>query len=556
LQSTRRTTFLILIAFLYLYFRGIQDHGLLDPIEGVNASVALNMVARGHFRDFVFPRVGDLPWAGKTLGFWWLEALLLVVFGWSEFSVRFLSVAATLGTLVAVWFLGRRMQDERAANYTAIIAGTGFSTYVASQLASPHALYVSFLSAALVGLVYAFRDRRFFLLFHASAALAFIVCGPAGIVLPWLSLLLYAFIAEQERFLLSALLYRPGLVASLLLGGGYLLMLHVSNPAMLTLMRYNPPAPAFGSFSSAAALFVLGLLPWAGCFVEALAAILPHRWSSLLSGHVLPSRKEGALLSVWAAVFLFFGLFSGDGLLVIAVFPALAALSGTHFSQALEKRELVSFQRSVLFEVLFFFPLLLVGILWLSHNGSDALQGTLTSIAPWLFFCFLFLFAGWHYARTRQPKKMMLHLCLTSMLALLPQAGILDLLAQGTSVRDVGLFIRDNMERDDIIVQYALNRPALFFYTARSSLLLHTQPIPGVMGQEIPEDLSLVRTWEDSKRVFMVIEKRQQNLTSLPPEVYNLIETNSPPHRLVVLSNRREKTQSGETSLSPPDTRQ
>jgi 4-amino-4-deoxy-L-arabinose transferase-like glycosyltransferase len=550
---------LILIVFLYLYFRGVQDHGLLDPIEGLNASVALNMVARGHFRDFIIPRAGDLPWAGKTMGFWWLEALLLVVFGWTEFSVRLLSVAATFGTLVAVWFLTRRIRDELAANYSVVIAGTGFSTYVASQLASPHALYVSLLSAALVGIVYAFRDRRFFLLFHASAALAFIVSGPAGIVLPWLCLLLYAIFTEQERFFLRALLYRSGLAASLVLGGGYLLLLHSSYPAMLTLMRHNTPAPALDAFSSALLLFIIGLCPWAGCCVEALSAILPRKWSSvlpaILPGQILPSRKEGVLLSIWAAVFLFFGLLSGDGLFVIAAFPPLASLTGAHFSRALEERELVVFQRSVLFEILFFFPLLLVGILWLSHNGSDALMGTLASIVPWLFFCSLFLLAGWYYTRTRQPKKMMLHLCLTSLLGLLPLAGILDLLAQGTSVRDVGLFLRENLERDDVIVQYALNRPALFFYTARGSTLIHTSPIPGIMGQEIAEDSSLIRTWNNPRRVFMIIEKHQQNLTSLPPEVYNLMETNSPPHRLVVLSNHRERTQIENTSPSSADAR-
>jgi hypothetical protein len=323
---------------------------------------------------------------------------------------------------------------------------------------------------------------------------------------------------------------------------------------MLTLMRHNLPAPAFNTFSSSLKLLVLGFCPWAGIYAETLSAALPRK-PSLLFGRefsILPSQREGALLSIWGTLFLFFGLLSGDGLLVVIVLPVWASLCGAHFSEALETRRLLVFQRAVLFEILFFFLFLPVGILWISHNGSEALKGTLASVMSWLFFCLLFLLAGWYYARTRQPHKMMLHLCLTSLLSLLPLAGFFDLLAQGISIRDVGLFLRENMERDDVIVQYAMNRPALFFYTAQSSILLHTQPIPGITGQKIPEDASLYRTWNDSRRVFMVLEKSQQNLTFLPREVYNLIETNSPPNRLVILSNRREKAKPGGDFSLPP----
>ncbi|MDR1874550.1 MAG: glycosyltransferase family 39 protein [Synergistaceae bacterium] len=528
----RKAAFLILVAFAYLYFRGIQDHGLLDPIEGVNASIGLSMV---RWRNLFAPLAEVLPGAGKAVGFWWLEALALLIFGWSEFSVRVLSVVASLGTLVATWFLTRRIRDERAANYAAVITGTGFSTYIASQLAAPHALYAAFLSTALTGVVYAFQDRRFFLLFHVSATLAFIAYGPGGIILPWLCLLLYAILAGQERFFLSALFCRSGLAATLFLGGGYLFLLYSVGPSTLTLMRYTPPAPAFNAFSPSLKLFVLGLCPWAGLYVETLSSALPR------SSSILPSQREGVLLSIWSAVFLFFGLFSGDGLLVVTVFPALSVLCGAHFSEALEARRILVFQRAVLFEIFFFLPFLLLGILWLSHNGSEALSGTLSSVVVWVFFCLLFLFTGWHYARTRQPKKMMLHLCLASLLSLLPLAGFLDLLAQESSVRDAGLFLRVSMARDDVMVQYAMNRPALFFYTARPSLLFYARPIPGAVGQEIPEDESLSRTWNDSRRVFMLIEKRQQNLTSLPTEVFSLLETSSSANRVVVLSNRRER---------------
>ncbi|WP_208873501.1 hypothetical protein, partial [Fretibacterium fastidiosum] len=39
----RRNLLIFLTILAYLYFRGIGDHGLLDPLEGVNASVGLTM---------------------------------------------------------------------------------------------------------------------------------------------------------------------------------------------------------------------------------------------------------------------------------------------------------------------------------------------------------------------------------------------------------------------------------------------------------------------------------------------------------------------------------
>jgi hypothetical protein len=549
LPSARKTAFLILIAFLYLYLRGIGDHGLLDPLEGVNSSVALNMVAR---QSFFAPLAGDLPWGGKSLGFWWLESLMLVVFGWSEFAVRFLPALAAVGTALSTWFLSRRMKDESAANFSAVIAGTSCLAYSVSQLASPHALYVCLLSAALTGLVYAFRDSRFFLIFHVSAALAFLAYGPAGIVLPWLSLLLYALLTGQERFLLKAALHRTGLAATCLLTGGYLLLLRSYNPGLLAAMRFNP-SPAFNTFVPALLLFITGFCPWTGFCLETLSTTLPRLFSALREGEVLPSRREDVLLSIWSIVFLCFGLFSGDGLLVFAAFPATAALCGVHFSEALENRRLLPFQRAVLFELLYLSAFLLAGLIRAVHSGTAGLKGTAPSVVPWFCFCLAFLFFGWYDTLRRRPFKALLHLCTISLLSLLPLAGAFDLLAQEVSVRDAGRFLKSNLEREDVVLQYAINRPSLFFYTARDSLLLNTLPIDGIEDQKILQISDLNRIWGDSGRVFMLIKKSRQDLTSLPKNVYNLFESRSVADKLVILSNYREKPGSSALPLPLPD---
>ena len=225
-RAARKTAYLVLIVLIYLFFRGIGDHGLLDPIEGVNASVALNMAMR---RNFTVPMADGHLYLGNSMGYWWLSALSLSlpVFGWEEFSVRLCSVVGGLGMAAAGWFIALRAYGERAANYAGVLIGSSLLVYATSQLASPHALYAFCVTLSLLGAVYALHDERFFTLLHVSAILAFVVYGPAGVVLPWLSLLIYALVTGQERFLARALSYWPGLLATALIGGSYIFFLKV-----------------------------------------------------------------------------------------------------------------------------------------------------------------------------------------------------------------------------------------------------------------------------------------------------------------------------------------
>ena len=524
--STRRAAFLIFGFLAYLFLRGIGDHGLLDPLEGLNAGVSLSMAIRG---DLLHPAFGSLPYLGKTMGFWWLNALGLRLFGWMEFAVRFFPALGALGTAFAAWLLARRMGGARAANYAAVIAGSSLLTYIASQLAAPHTLFAYFTSLALVGIVYGLQERRFFALLHVFSVLAFIVYGPAGFLLPWLTLFLYAAFIEDERIFRNALSYWPGLAATFLGGGGYLLLLYFKNPFLLDMMRFSPASPAFGSFFSSLLLLFVGLYPWIGTFPEAFFIVFSRKRGFLWLRH-----GREILLVFWFAVFAVYGLFSGDGLALVAVLPASGTLAALYLANAAENGQVKPLQRLVLFEILFFIPLLMGGLLRIVI--SDVLRSTLLSLLPWTFFCGLFLFAGWFYAKTKQPRKQMIHMCLTSLLAMLPLAGVFDLWAEATSLRNVGRYLREGREEGDALVQYAMNRPSIFFYTAKESLLIDTDALPQIAGQRGLDPQVLQTVWNWPRRVFMIVDRKQQFPPSMPQEVYNLYDDGG----CVVLSNKRD----------------
>ena len=210
--------------------------------------------------------------------------------------------------MAAAAALAVRRGRVRGARLAAVICGTSLLGFAASQLAAPHALYACLVAFALAGFVRAWDDRRYAVLAHAAAALAFIVHGPEGILLPWLCLYLYSVLTDDPGALTRPLLYRPGAAVTAVLALGYMLLLRLENPMALTLMLYRTPA-ALPSASFALPVLAAGSLPWTGFLLRAVAASWPRSGEDLLN-------PEGPrlLLLTGAGVFLLFGVFMGDTL--------------------------------------------------------------------------------------------------------------------------------------------------------------------------------------------------------------------------------------------------
>ena len=84
---------------------------LLDPDEGLYASIAQEMLSRG---DWVIPHVNGLPYLEKPPLYFWLTALTFRAVGPTEWAVRLWSALATLGAVLLTWRIGRRLYGPRA----------------------------------------------------------------------------------------------------------------------------------------------------------------------------------------------------------------------------------------------------------------------------------------------------------------------------------------------------------------------------------------------------------------------------------------------------------
>ena len=546
---------LFLALLLYLYFRGIGDHGLFDPLEGVNASIPLTMLARG---GYFIPRVGDSLCAGKALGTWWLSSFSLSVFGWTEFAVRFWPALAGLGmALAAVLAVG----GQRRAWLTASVSASMVLGFAVSQIASSHALYACCTGFAMAAFIRVGRllpevgesplarreERRWILLAHAASLAAFIVHGPEGIILPWLTLLSFSILTRRFGVLRACLTWWPAVAVSALGTVGCLLLQWLENPVLLRFLFFESPKFLAPSGKLVLAFLLMGTVPWPGFLLRAAWEAVPRTRAALLARDEVNS---GFFMVFWAFLFAFFALLMGDPLALAASVPALAALTGGALDRWLEAEppdaadpaQVSPVQIAVAVNILILVPVLIAG-LPLLLRAFPFLRGAMLSLVPWAIFTVIFLFATWHYARSRrdpaawprQMEKLARNGAAVALLCLMPLAGVFDLAAEQGSIRDIGLTLRGAVGRDDTVIQYAVNRPSLYFYILHSYTLVNSPQLSGVASKGlIRSDTALHNAWARKERAFLLIPQKQQPLSPLPEDVYNIMEANG----MLLLSNR------------------
>ncbi|MGD0896699.1 MAG: glycosyltransferase family 39 protein [Thermoguttaceae bacterium] len=114
----------VVAAVIFLYPLAIASRiPLLDPDEGLHASIAQEMVERG---DWIVPRLFGQVFLDKPILYFWCEALSLRLFGMSEAAVRLPGLLLGLAGAVATGLLGRRMFDRRAG----LAAGVCYATMI------------------------------------------------------------------------------------------------------------------------------------------------------------------------------------------------------------------------------------------------------------------------------------------------------------------------------------------------------------------------------------------------------------------------------------------
>ncbi len=527
---------------------------MIDPIEGVNASVSLHVSATGNYFE---PRLGSSLIAGASLGYWWLSAIALKIFGWEEFSVRFFSALSGLAMIFLAALSAKRFPDDnsRKSWLAACIAASMTICFVASQIASPNSILAFLTSMIMFGLVKSMSENNanWLMFAHVGIILSFVLNGYDTLILAVLAVFIFCYVLNDYDLLVKFLGYMPGSVTSILAIGIYLVTLIAINPLILHFMRCEPPdLPTLGVFGGLT--FVLGsFMPWQGFIIRAIYEVMSRAKyfiemnrleSEFESGESVGSGFEQKFASdqevfdrnvfyqrffliVWAMIFGIAAILTGKFLSLAGCVVPFAALLGDVLDGWLSRERILSVGMSLLIDV----PLIFVNIFVILPLGIifvPIFRASVISLVPWAGIVILFVMAAWYYAKTRQILKWSRNVMALALFALMPLSGVMDLIAEVTSIRVQGLELQKLVQKDDVIVQYYENHPSMFFYTYRDSSLVNAPLLPGVAQKKfVTNEQTISAMWRGKARVFLLLPAEKQLDKVLPANVTGIVQTDS-----------------------------
>ena len=345
----KRGFVLVFLAFILVYFYGLGQLPLLGPDEPRYAQVAREMFLRN---DLITPTLGGHLWFEKPALLYWMMIASFKLFGVSEAAARLGSAVAGLLTILAVFWIARRVEqaDESGESiglsfWSALAAGATLGLIVFSRAASFDIVVTMTTTWALAFFVAAEIERDakrrsgWLVGFYVFVGVSLLAKGLVGIVIPFGVAAFYYVLRRSmpERKTIVSLLWGVPLaavVAALWYGpvigrhgwpfiDQFFLQHHF---ARYVTVKYRHPAPVYFYFL----IFVALVLPWTAFAIDGLVKTGKQLWRREERSRLDPRHKFQAFAFAWIWFPLIFFSFSGSKLpaYILPVVPAAALIAG------------------------------------------------------------------------------------------------------------------------------------------------------------------------------------------------------------------------------------
>ncbi len=325
MSQERSLPIILALLCMILYIPNLGGRDLWCGRETLYAEVARDMLLNGHW--FVPHFNGEIYFNKPPLYFWLIALISMPVGDVTEFTLRLPSALSALGTVLVVYFLGKRLYGARTGFLAGVILASspGFHKYACvAKLESPLSLFITASIAAFyVGLTTSSNKRRYFLWGWFLMGLAMLTKG-LGVVLIAPVIFLYLLSRRELRrvwetepvlgglILLATMMVWlvPGYVSG---GPEYIhsLVEHFSHHVGQSPKYMKPFYYITESF--------VGTLPW--------SLVLPAAFFYLRRGNVDAKHREGLRLSaVWfIAMWVIFSLIMAKrSRYILPMYPAIA----------------------------------------------------------------------------------------------------------------------------------------------------------------------------------------------------------------------------------------
>jgi len=174
---------LLVVVTVSVGFPFLGSTSLWDDDEGVNAECTREMREAG---TWVVPTFNWELRTAKPVFLYWLMRCSYAAFGENEWAARLPSALLTIGTVLLVYELGRRMFDPATGLLAGIVTVTSLEVCKLAHAATPDATLLFFtvlyFLSFWVGTVNG--GRSWFIPCGIASGFAFLTKGPVGLVLP------------------------------------------------------------------------------------------------------------------------------------------------------------------------------------------------------------------------------------------------------------------------------------------------------------------------------------------------------------------------------------
>ena len=521
---------LILTCLLTLFF-GILlgSRPLSVPDEGRYAEIPREMVASG---DWLTPRLNSVKYFEKPPLFYWIEAVLIRLFGLSEWSVRLGPAMLALLGCLAVFFAGNRMFGRLTGLFSAIILATSVLYFALSRLITLDMPVTVFLTVALLSFLLGTREpagrtRMFFFWgFYAFSGLAVLTKGLIGMVFPGMIIFFWMLVTGEWRILRSMHLL-SGSAVFFAIAAPWHMLVGRANPEFFDFyfirehfQRYLTKVhhhykPAWFYLP----VLLGGLFPWSAFLLQAVRhAVPPNSWRDRKN-----YRSEIFLLLWGSLIFLFFSASSSKLIpYLLPVLPPLALLVGRYLADGWNGSAPWGFRAGeIAFGVLCI--LLSAALIVLPRYRPDIAALGTGLVRPVMIL--ILLFGGLTtLARRKRPVPQAAVITIAATFSLfLVTAGALAPSLDTRSLKPLAMTLKPLLKADDEIVHYHNYFQDLPVYLERRMTIAGWKgeldfgtTIEDTSGWMI-DDAELWKRWQEPRRIFLVAGAKDAELIRNTP---------------------------------------
>lgn len=205
---------IFIFAIFYLYLAHLGAYHLMDPDEGRYNQIPREMILSG---DFITPHLNGVEYFEKPAFQYWFTAIMMKIFGFSEFTGRILPALSGIGCVALAGFLGTMMHSRKVGLLASAILATSCLNLVVASINILDMALTLFMTSCMV-FFYAFErteKKKWLIAFYIAMGFGVLTKGLVAIILPFGILFWYVIFTKRPRLFLK-LFYLPGILAFLI----------------------------------------------------------------------------------------------------------------------------------------------------------------------------------------------------------------------------------------------------------------------------------------------------------------------------------------------------